>query len=174
MVVHIIRQDSTPPFSSLLKAWVVAIIIFLVADVAWILLNVGKAYQKLVRAIQGGAPMRASKTAAVVAYVFLAAGMLMVIMSLPASLPPSLPSSRGICYQYYAKNVAWGAAWGAIIYGSYAYTNATIFSRDFKMLTTGVKEVVWGAFVFGISTLGGVVALQWMRRDKLTTPATTT
>ncbi len=119
-----------------LGSWLVASIVMLALDGAWIALVMKQVYTRTVQQVQGHA-MRVRAGPAVLAYIMLSAALLLVVWH---TYNMSLWQS-----------VLVAAAWGGVLYGTYAFTAASVFAQF--PLTVAALDCVWGAVLFGLSVL---------------------
>jgi uncharacterized membrane protein len=125
----------------LVKAFIVATIVFLVVDIAWIVLVVSAEYNAALGSLMQESP---SIVGAVLFYVGYILGILYF------AVRPALEAGRvGVA----ALN---GALLGALAYGTYTLTNYTIFA----VWTVGlvISDTLWGAFLTSISAAAGYFA----------------
>lgn len=123
------------------KAFVVATIVFLVVDIAWIVLVVRAEYEAVLGGLMQSSP---SVVGAVLFYVGYILGTLYF------AVRPALESGR------VATAAINGALLGAIAYGTYTLTNYTIFAVWSVGLV--VSDTLWGAFLTALTASAGYVA----------------
>ena len=116
---------------------VIAIILILALDLLWIWKIMGPIYKKTVQKVQRGTPMKPQVMFAILAYVFLALSIAMIIHGFHALNLPRY------------KIALISACWGALIYGVYAFTVLSIFS-EFPV-ATALLDIVWGAILFTVA-----------------------
>lgn len=112
----------------------------LALDLAWVAMNRG-AWERLVKRIQGGVPMRANGWAGAAAYAAMVVGLIWI----------ALPLARRARGNRVAKALRGGGVLGLVIYGVFDATNAAIFGAYDPWLA--VTDVAWGTLVFTVSTL---------------------
>lgn len=117
---------------TLLAQWCVALVTMLIADALWIGLVVRKIYEPVVRDIQCGRPMTVNVPPAIGAYIFMAGALLMILWH-----------TRTWTFM---GSVIVAAIWGALIYGTYAWTVLAIFDRF--TWTAAMADTLWGPVLF--------------------------
>ncbi len=124
-----------------LKAFVTATIVFLVVDIAWIVLVVTPEYKAALGSLIQESP---SIAAAVLFYVGYILGILYF------AVRPALDAGRaGVA----ALN---GALLGALAYGTYTLTNYAIFAA--WNLTLVLSDIAWGAFLTALTAAAAYLA----------------
>lgn len=113
-----------------LRAWLGALIAFLVIDLAWIVLVVRDLYEQQVGSLLRESPNMAASALFYVAYT---AGIVYL------AVQPALQSAS------VKTALLRGAAFGALAYGTYTVTNYAIFET--WTMTLLVSDILWGAFL---------------------------
>ncbi len=127
-----------------LMAFLIALIVLLGLDVLWLKLFMSTFFRDQVAFF--GMYLTHGFTgrvwAALLAYVFMAAGF-------TAFVAPLLARGQAL------GNFITGACYGMVLYGVYALTNYAIFAQ-WPLSLVGV-DILWGGFLFGLTSL--VIAL---------------
>jgi uncharacterized membrane protein len=124
-----------------LKAFLVATVVFLVVDIAWITFFVRAEYDATLGPLMRETP---GVTAALLFYAGYIAGILYFAVR-PAH-------ARG----HVNTALINGALLGALAYGTYTLTNYAIFSA--WTVTLVVSDIAWGAFLTAITAASGYFA----------------
>lgn len=127
----------------LLLRVLVAGAVLLALDAAWIALVAGPAYGRAVAAVQRGAPMRTRVAPSAAAYACIVAALLLIL--------------RRVQHLDWA-GVAEAAAWGAALYGTYAFTAMAVF--DAFPLHLALGDTAWGALLFAASVAAALVVVR--------------
>jgi uncharacterized membrane protein len=122
-----------PGEPNLLLQWLIAGLVMMAADLAWISLAVKRIYGPMVQRIQG-TPMRISMPAAGGAYGIMVASLLLVLWQ-----TRDLPRTQAILV---------AAAWGLAIYGTYALTALAIFDRF--TWKAAFADMLWGPLLYAL------------------------
>ena len=131
------------------KAFIVATIVFLVVDIAWIVLVVSAEYDAALGSLMQESP---SAVGAVLFYVGYILGILYF------AVRPALEANRlGVA----ALN---GALLGALAYGTYTLTNYTIFTV--WTVTLVVSDIAWGAFLTALTGSAGYLVARTRGSDE--------
>lgn len=123
-----------------LQAYGLAVLFLFTIDLTWIHLNKDR-YSSLVRTVQG-ASMTGNKWAAMVAYVLMMAGLVLVV--LPDALKEAKTKGKLLAALRH------GALFGLIVYGVFNATNVAMF-RNYD-LTTALLDTIWGTFAYFATT----------------------
>ena len=126
----------------------------LALDAAWLWANLGR-YQALVRGVQFGRSMVASRAAAAVAYALMVIGVAFIVV--PGALASTLPMLQAA-----AKH---GALFGLVVYGIFNATCAAMFSG--YDVRTAVIDTVWGTTLFFVVALVALAVDQWRRTHRI-------
>lgn len=134
---------------NILLTWVIASLVMLLVDAVWILAVMKRVYAPALRSVQGSsAPVRVPF--AVAAYAAMAAALLLI-------------SWQTVSMPLWQASLI-GAAWGAVLYGTYAFTVAAIFPKF--PARVAAADFVWGAVLFGVSVGVGVWLTRLITRTK--------
>ena len=119
------------------KKYLVGFIILLIIDLVWLMLFMGKRFEKMVFKIQGE-NMTLSPFAAIIAYILLGIGLVHFGIDLVDQNNPIKSSILN------------GGLFGLLCYGIFDFTNMTIFNN--YELSTAIIDTIWGGFLFSITT----------------------
>ena len=119
-------------------AYLAATAVFIVVDLAWIVLVVLDTYEREIGGLLSDSP---NGLAAGLFYIGYIAGILLLA---------SLPAVEKRSWKVATVN---GAALGAIAYGTYTVTNYAVLTG--WTLTLVVSDIVWGAFITALCALVG-------------------
>jgi uncharacterized membrane protein len=124
------------------KQYVVALVLILGLDAIWISSN-RKMYGDMVRSVQGSV-MHVRQLAAVVAYVLMYVGL--VVLVLPALLASTTSTKGQAKRPSLAEVVRVAGLYGFTVYGIYNATNMAIFKA--YPLKVALMDTAWGTFVY--------------------------
>lgn len=121
-----------------LKAAVATAIAFLVIDIAWISLFLGKVYEAQLGALMRDTPNGVSAAAFYIGYI----AAILFFCVRPALAEQSTKTA-----------LVNGAVLGAVAYGTYTLTNHAIFTQWSALLV--YSDIAWGAFLTASSAAVG-------------------
>ena len=123
------------------KHYLISLLLIMILDVCWIKFYFSTPYFAQVQEIQG-TELVFRMGNAVAAYSFMILGLFVItIPNIDASTNATLLKT---CAQF-------GTTLGAVIYGTYAFTCAAIFT-NFK-LSIAIQDTVWGTFLYTVVPL---------------------
>ena len=123
-----------------MKRNILATVILLVLDLAWVMFFMRKKYEKQVKDIQGQA-MQGRVQFAVISYILMVVGLNLFVI-------PNIREGHEL-----EDSLKYGASFGLVVYGIYDTTAAAVL----KAWDIGLAaiDVAWGAFVFFIAAYLG-------------------
>lgn len=117
---------------------ILATIVLLVLDGAWLKGYMGGAYQKMIPKIQKS-PMKTRFTTAILAYVLMVIGLQEFVLCRHAE---KHEPHRGVLRAF---------LFGIVLYGVYDFTAASVFEKwDMKL---GIVDILWGGLVYTLAYL---------------------
>jgi uncharacterized membrane protein len=119
------------------KKSIIAIVVLLLADLAWINLYMNKQYEVQVRDIQNS-DLKLDTSMALFAYILMIVGLLVFVL-------PNIRSGHEL-----EDSLKYGFTFGIVLYGVYDFTAGAIFTKWNKKLA--VTDILWGGFVYFIAT----------------------
>ena len=119
------------------KKSIIAIVVLLLADLAWINLYMNKQYEVQVRDIQNS-DLKLDTSIALFAYILMIVGLLVFVL-------PNISSGHEL-----EDSLKYGFTFGIVLYGVYDFTAGAIFTKWNKKLA--VTDILWGGFVYFIAT----------------------
>ena len=119
------------------KKSIIAIVVLLLADLAWINLYINKQYEVQVRDIQNS-DLKLDTSMALFAYILMIVGLLVFVL-------PNIRSGHEL-----EDSLKYGFTFGIVLYGVYDFTAGAIFTKWNKKLA--VTDILWGGFVYFIAT----------------------
>ena len=132
------------------RAWatIISAFILLVLDAGYIY-TIKNGYLAMLRNIQGSNPVKINMYAIVFCYAFVIGGLILYVLPYAQKMIDTTETNSVMNKVYVAVIV--GGLFGGIVYGIYNTTNMAIF-KDFS-LQFALFDIVWGSFLFYISTL---------------------
>ena len=123
--------------------YLIIVFIFLVLDLIWIKLYMGKKYINLVKNIQNSS-LKINFTSAFFAYILIASGIIMF----------AYPRIRKDSKYILKDSLYYGFLYGFILYGVYDLTCGAIFKNwDFKL---AIIDMLWGGLATFLSLYVGI------------------
>ena len=122
------------------KVNIISTIILLVLDIIWITTYMGKRYQGQIFDIQGS-KMKPKPIQAFLSYILMVIGLNVFV----------LPNIRKGCELQ--DSLKYGLTFGIVLYGVYDFTAGAVLNKWNTKLA--VIDIVWGGFVYFISTYIG-------------------
>jgi uncharacterized membrane protein len=134
----------------LTRVWasIISALILLVLDAGYIY-TIKNGYLAMLRKIQGSNLVEINMYAIVFCYAFVIGGLILYVLPYAQKMIDTTETNSVMNKVYVAVIV--GGLFGAIVYGIYNTTNMAIF-KDFS-LQFALFDIVWGSFLFYISTL---------------------
>lgn len=130
----------------------------LILDITWIYFYMGPQYSGLIQTVQKSSLQFASQ------YAFLAYFLMVVGFCVFAVEPLYSPKKIKLGVSPYSSEafriVMRAGIFGFVLYGVYNMTCASVFSQ--WELSIAWKDMLWGAFVYGISTYASIFTLKFM------------
>lgn len=125
-------------------------LVFAVMDGVWLGIVRKDFYAKEIGRVQG-TPMTVRPWSAVVAYILMVVGVLLIV-----NLLTSIPKSQSHQSQSAMSSLLYGGLLGLVIYGIYNATNYATLKR--YSLTYCVTDTLWGIVLMSITTYVAVLA----------------
>ena len=119
---------------------VIATIILLLLDFAWVGLYMTKKYETQVSNIQG-TPLKINFTMAILAYLLMIIGLNMFVL-------PNIRKNHEL-----EDSLKYGFIFGIVLYGVYDFTAGAVFTKWDKKIA--VTDILWGGFVYFIASYVG-------------------
>ena len=132
------------------KVWatIVSAIILLVLDAGYIY-TIHNGYLNMVRNIQAGSVVELSIYAVVLSYFFVVIGLVFYVLPYAEKMMRVYGDSASVITKLYIAVVV-GGLFGFVVYGVYNTTNMALF-KGFE-LEFALFDIVWGAFIYNVST----------------------
>lgn len=126
-------------------AYVIVSLFMIVLDSGWIWLN-KDSYFATIRNIQGGKEVIVKPQYALIAYFVMIFSIIFVTIPFTLQHVTAKDTLENKLY----KSVLYGGSVGFSIYGIYNFTCLALFDK--YGLTVGIKDTVWGTFLYSLLT----------------------
>ena len=133
------------------RVWasIISAIILLVLDAGYIY-TIKNGYLGMVRKIQGGHSVELNVYAAILSYIFVIGGLILLVLPYAQKMMDTIGGNLSLMNKIYIAVVV-GGLFGAIVYGVYNTTNMALF-KGFS-LQFALFDFVWGTFLYYVATL---------------------